>query len=953
MTLSSNTPKDLIARPRVLAIVDRSEDLLALDALLTKKEFDFDCASSRAQGLEFALRTEYAVILLDIQMPEMNGYEVLKNLKDLSKSATTPIVLITTKSLTRNEETQAYQIGIADILWKPVFEEILEAKLRFFTERYSGNRMKNEVAQSRHFIGGENEMAKLIRSHDWKSHSLGSPEAWPLELKSSVSLMLNSGFPMFIAWGEEGTFFYNDAYAPILGSEKHQKALGARFENIWSDIWKDLSPIVEKVYQGVSTYFEDLPLYMNRSGYFEQTYFTFSYSPISDSSGDVVGLFCACVETTARKTAEEDTTRSERELVDALESMSDAFFSLDKDWRFTRVNRQHEKVVQLGREHQIGKSIIDVWFNDPKYEDSLYLKSYRKVMTERVPVTFEDYYDSLELWTEIRAFPKSDGGIAAFFTDITERKKNEAELVAQREKLEAVFHGTDSPMVLFRGSELVYEMANRKYLALISNRDVIGKKLSEALPEIVNSEFHSIIKRVHDTGEAMHLLEGHTQVLNAATGEVEDRFFDTTFTRINEGSGKQYMVIGHAMDVTERVQSRVVLEGAKKEAELARIEAERANQLKSAFLANMSHEIRTPLAAILGFSILLKESNIDSSEKDRYLDTIVRNGNSLTTIIDDILDLAKVEAGKLDIESIPFSLYTLVTDVVDIFKDKTREKNIYLFLNVDEGVPSQICTDPTRVRQILVNLIGNAVKFTDKGGVRVNVRATPAACNKIKIIIDVKDTGIGLTEEQKEKLFTPFTQADNSMTRKFGGTGLGLALSQRLSHALLGEITITSGKLGEGCIFTLIFEADLTESKTVIEIKDRKSVASQAISLKGFRVLVVDDSPDNQFLVERLLTKNGATVDTAQDGEEGVAKALSGSFDVVLMDIQMPKLDGYQAKKALDKSGYKKPVIALTAHAMSDERIKTQAAGFAGHLTKPLNGTELLNTLASFSRSLL
>ncbi|RZA22751.1 MAG: response regulator [Proteobacteria bacterium] len=251
-----------------------------------------------------------------------------------------------------------------------------------------------------------------------------------------------------------------------------------------------------------------------------------------------------------------------------------------------------------------------------------------------------------------------------------------------------------------------------------------------------------------------------------------------------------------------------------------------------------------------------------------------------------------------------------------------------------------------------LNLIGNAVKFTEVGGVEVNVRSFPSSDGKNRITIDVNDTGIGIDSEHKEKLFRPFTQADNSMTRKFGGTGLGLALSQRLSHALSGEISISEGKLGKGCTFTLTFIAGCIQDRTKMPDPLHRPIRVKSDCLKDMKILVVDDSPDNQFLVVRLLKKNGALVETAQDGGEGYRMALSGSFDIVLMDIQMPTMDGYQAKHALDMRGYKKPVIALTAHAMMEERFKTEAAGFAGHLTKPLIATELLKTVASFGKTL-
>jgi signal transduction histidine kinase len=374
-------------------------------------------------------------------------------------------------------------------------------------------------------------------------------------------------------------------------------------------------------------------------------------------------------------------------------------------------------------------------------------------------------------------------------------------------------------------------------------------------------------------------------------------------------------------------------------------EAESASIAKSNFLANMSHEIRTPLGVILGFSTLLKESGIGQVEREQYVETILRNGNALTKIIDDILDLAKVESGQIQIERIPFSLYDLMIEAIDIFKDKAKLKGIFLLLEIEKEVPTRICSDPTRVRQILINLVGNALKFTNEGGVRVTVGSTMGSEGILRITIDVKDSGIGLSEEQRAKLFQPFVQADNTTTRKFGGTGLGLVLSQKLSRALGGSLEITECDVGKGCTFRVVFRATVPKSIQKTPKLSRKSPQGSRLTLQGLRILVADDSPDNLFLVTRILIKNGATVDTAPDGEFAVKMALAGSYDAALMDIQMPVLDGYGATAALLEKGYKPPIIALTAHAMAEDRARTDLAGFAAHLTKPLDPKELVETI--------
>lgn len=377
----------------------------------------------------------------------------------------------------------------------------------------------------------------------------------------------------------------------------------------------------------------------------------------------------------------------------------------------------------------------------------------------------------------------------------------------------------------------------------------------------------------------------------------------------------------------------------------SKTDAESASVAKSNFLANMSHEIRTPLGVILGFSTLLKESGIGQTAREQYFDTILRNGNALTKIIDDILDLAKVEAGQVEIEHIPFSIYDLMIEATDIFKEKAKLKGIFLLLDIGKDVPTRISSDPTRIRQILINLIGNAIKFTSEGGVRVSVSSTIGPEGVLRITIDVKDSGIGLSEEHRAKLFQPFVQADNTMTRKFGGTGLGLVLSQKLSRALGGSLEITEYSIGKGCTFRVVFLATIPKNNPKTPEVGIASPTGSRLALQDLRILVADDSPDNLFLVTRILIKNGATIDTAPDGNFAVKMALEGSYDAVLMDIQMPVLDGYGAVAVLLEKGYKAPIIALTAHAMAEDRTRTDLAGFAAHLTKPLDPKELVDTI--------
>lgn len=373
--------------------------------------------------------------------------------------------------------------------------------------------------------------------------------------------------------------------------------------------------------------------------------------------------------------------------------------------------------------------------------------------------------------------------------------------------------------------------------------------------------------------------------------------------------------------------------------------AEAASSSKSAFLANMSHEIRTPLGAILGFTELLRDRRLSAEQVEKYLGIILKNGQMLGQLIDDILDLAKVEAGRLVVERLQFSLRDLMTDLISLLNLRASDKGLGLKLELAADLPEFIETDPLRLRQILINIIGNAIKFTDTGEVTVKVTCEPAGA-ECRINFAVKDTGPGISLEQRGHLFQPFSQADNSTTRKFGGTGLGLMLSRRLAEALGGDVWLDS-KPSEGALFRISIlarEVSLDESKSMQE----PEMELPEDSLKGCRVLVVEDSLDNQELLEQFLAGNGASVDFASNGREGIEKALGADFDLVLMDIQMPVLDGYSATKELRQQGFGKPIVALSAHAMKEDREKSLAVGCDDHLVKPIDPVRLLKTVARF-----
>ncbi|MBC7370776.1 MAG: response regulator [Bdellovibrionaceae bacterium] len=392
------------------------------------------------------------------------------------------------------------------------------------------------------------------------------------------------------------------------------------------------------------------------------------------------------------------------------------------------------------------------------------------------------------------------------------------------------------------------------------------------------------------------------------------------------------------------------------ELKIAKVLAERANQLKSAFLANMSHEIRTPLGAIIGFTDLLKVEYPDlAPEAIEYLDIIDRNGKVLVKLIDDILDLSKVEAGHLELEGLEFSPIAIAEEVFETLSDRAQKKNIGLKLNTEGVIAEKIVSDPTRLRQILTNIIGNALKFTEVGNVTVQVAMQEETHQTPQMIVfTVTDTGIGMNDEQSGRLFQNFMQADNTMTRRFGGTGLGLVLSRRLAHLMGGDIVLVHSEPKVGSCFQIRIATTLSEGseckqQAPYQAKSKPETPLKKNSLSGNNVLVVEDSADNQLLISNVLVESGAQVTIAKNGQEGIDKAIAGNFDVILMDIQMPVMDGLQATSRLRKKLYTKPIIALTANAMSSERERCAGAGFDEYLMKPINLHELIDKVAYYA----
>lgn len=382
--------------------------------------------------------------------------------------------------------------------------------------------------------------------------------------------------------------------------------------------------------------------------------------------------------------------------------------------------------------------------------------------------------------------------------------------------------------------------------------------------------------------------------------------------------------------------------------------AEAASAAKTAFLANVSHEIRTPLGAVLGFSDLILANNMSETEKKKIYKIIKRNGLQLLNVINDILDLSKVEAGKFEIQKRAITMDEIFEDVRSTMDVEADKKGISLKIIREPNVPKKIFTDPIRLRQILFNIIGNAIKFTDRGSVDLLIKTIVDNSGLTKLAFIVKDTGIGIPSDKVKELFAPFTQVDVTSTRRFGGTGLGLALSRRLAMALGGGIELTKTTLGQGSEFMVTIDPGDTVQIEISEkkLQEETSLQTQKITssknLANKKILLVEDNLDNQSLFMYYIRSAGADVIIANNGLEALQKVHNGQYDIILMDLQMPEMDGYEATKILRNEGYKKTIIALSAHAMKEVRERCLAGGFDGYVSKPVERGDLLQVLTDF-----
>ncbi|MEQ9307490.1 MAG: ATP-binding protein [Marinoscillum sp.] len=505
-----------------------------------------------------------------------------------------------------------------------------------------------------------------------------------------------------------------------------------------------------------------------------------------------------------------------------------------------------------------------------------------------------------------------------------------------RDFMESIYRGVADILIILR-TDLTIERVNDKVL------DHLGFPPQE----LVNKHFRSLIReedianlnQIRDSLETTNAYHAVDLLLARKDGT----FLETSvsFSALYDNQKKRLGTIIIAKDIS-------ALKESERELKIAKDKAEAASRAKSSFLANMSHEIRTPLNGMLGFIELLSETKTTEMQAE-YLKMVKVSGDSLSKLLNDILDLNKVEQGKLSLESIRFVLEDSLKACLYPYKYQANERGLKFDFEFDTKLPSMVVGDPSRINQVIRNLVGNALKFTEKGYINVRFELEDLQTDNFIMRCVITDTGIGIPEEKIESIFESFTQADSSTTRRFGGSGLGLTISRHLISLMAGEISVESPAksigINHGSIFTM--KIPLQVDDTIQQSLQENAGDFKPVFDRSHDILVVDDNDVNLMLAQKILESMNLTVYSARNGKEAVTMALKKNFDIIFMDVQMPIMDGYAASAKLRKSNYFGPIIALSANVYNEDIKRCYENGMNGHLRKPFTKKEIYNKVLS------
>lgn len=645
---------------------------------------------------------------------------------------------------------------------------------------------------------------------------------------------------------------------------------------------------------------------------------------------------------TGRKEAAEKLKQAETRLIDAIESLPDGFVLYDAEDRLVVCNSKYKEFYSASADLiEVGKKFEDIiregarrgqyQVSDEVLEDWIGLR----MDHHRNPgAPLEQHLDDGR-WLRVIESRTSEGGLVGFRVDITELKKREQELLRSQNLMRNVVSASFDGIIVMDGTGCVVDYSpSAEEVFGWKASEIIGKKMSDF---IIPEKY----REAHDTGLARFLETGEGPVLGKRIeieGQHKDGHMIMVELAIRHTKGEHgSLFLGYVRDITERIAADAALREAKERAEAA-------NEAKAKFLAMMSHEIRTPMNGVLGILSLLRDTDLDPAQ-EKYVKTARESGRSLLELINDILDFSKLEAGRMELDEAPFPLKTVVKSIVDLFMPIAQEKDLALSLNYGEGVPQNVVGDSGRLRHVLLNLVSNAIKFTEIGSVEIAVGLEQDDPVRPTFRFSVRDTGIGISKDKHEALFGEFVTVDDSYTKKHGGTGLGLAICKQIAGLMDAEISVESLP-GAGSTFHFSVPITIADDQTPIMETRRKGADTDLAP--GLVILLAEDNATNQIVVGHALEQAGCEVDIANNGREAVQAAQNHDYDCILMDISMPEMDGLEATQKI-KAGERNaetPIIALTAYSLRGDRERFLASGMQDFLAKPVEKEDLLACIA-------
>ncbi|MCK9640392.1 MAG: PAS domain S-box protein [Prolixibacteraceae bacterium] len=643
-----------------------------------------------------------------------------------------------------------------------------------------------------------------------------------------------------------------------------------------------------------------------------------------------------------RKKVEEE-LRNERLLLrTVIDNIPDSIYSKDKALRKTLSNQTDMRHCNVKSEAEIlGKTDFDL---HPKElaegfyaDDQLVLRSGQPLLNREEYVVLKNGQKQWQLTSKIPLKDKNGNvtGLIGIGRDITSRRLAEEALRESENILRSITDSAHDAIIMIDGEGLIsyWNPAAERILGY-SRYEAIGTNLHELIaPKRFQQAHFAAFPFFQQTGQGSAV--GKTLDLEAQRKDGNEISVQFSLSAIQIKD--KWHAVGVLRDVTDQKKTEQALLKAKQEAEMA-------NKFKSIFLANMSHEIRTPLNAIIGFSQLMNRDKSLSDTQKEYNISIINAGEHLLSLINDILELSKIEAGRVVLNPVDIDLHEMLNHIQMLFSERAQSKNLQFLFELEDNIPQFVFVDENKVRQIFVNLIGNAFKFTEEGGIAVRVRVDRDEDNKKMLVVEVQDSGPGIPEEEMDKLFKHFEQTSSGVS-KGSGTGLGLALSRELAIIMGGNITVTS-EAGTGSIFTFRIEIEEGNSNA-IEKNSSKGVIGIDSGNMHYRILVVDDKVDNLIVAANLLKLVGFETNEAVNGLEAIEKFESWDPHLILMDMRMPVMDGYEATRRIKSTekGRKTPIIALTASTFEDELKKIDELGIQGYIRKPFRENDLFNTI--------